>query len=56
LCDINVYVELERPLGWKLFELKEHIEEKLGIHIDILTPRAIKPALKEEIMASIHYA
>jgi len=56
LCDINVYVELERPLGWKLFELKEYIEEKLGINIDILTPRAIKPALKEEVMASIHYA
>jgi predicted nucleotidyltransferase len=56
LCDINVYVELEKPLGWKFFELKEYLEQKLGIHIDILTPRGIKPALKEEIMSAIHFA
>ena len=55
LCDINVYVELEKPLGWKLFELKEHIEQKLQIHIDIVTPRGIRPELKDEIMASIQF-
>jgi predicted nucleotidyltransferase len=55
LCDINVYVELEKPLGWKLFELKEYIEQKLQIHIDIITPRGIKPALKEEIMSAIQF-
>jgi predicted nucleotidyltransferase len=47
---------LEKPLGWKFFELKEHLEEKLGVHIDILTPRGIKPALKHEIMSAIHFA
>ncbi len=55
LCDINVYVELEKPLGWKFFELKEYLEQKLEVHIDILTPRAIKPALKDEIMAAIEF-
>jgi hypothetical protein len=55
LCDINVYVELEKPLGWKFFELKEYLEQKLEVHIDILTPRGIKPALKDEIMAAIQF-
>jgi predicted nucleotidyltransferase len=55
LCDINVYIELEKPLGWKLFELKEYIEQKLQIHIDIITPRGIKPALKDEIMSAIEF-
>jgi predicted nucleotidyltransferase len=55
LCDINVYVELQKPLGWKFFELKEYLEQKLEVHIDILTPRAIKPALKDEIMAAIEF-
>ncbi|MFN5294974.1 MAG: nucleotidyltransferase family protein [Flavobacteriales bacterium] len=55
LCDINVYVELEKPLGWKLFELKEYLEQKLELHIDIITPRGIKPALKEEIMSAIQF-
>ena len=55
LCDINVYVELDKPLGWKFFELKEYLEQKLEVHIDILTPRGIKPALKDEIMAAIQF-
>jgi predicted nucleotidyltransferase len=50
-----VYVELEKPLGWKLFELKEYLEQKLELHIDIITPRGIKPALKEEIMSAIQF-
>lgn len=53
LRDINVIVELEKPLGWDFFELKEFLERKLEVHIDILTERAIKPALRDEIMEEI---
>lgn len=50
MCDLNVLVELEHPLGWKFFELKGYIEKKLQLHIDIFTPRALKPSLREEIL------
>lgn len=50
MSDLNVLVELEHPLGWKYFELKSFIEKKLGMHIDIFTPRALKPTLREEIL------
>ncbi len=56
LCDLNVLVELERPLGWQYFALKEYIEEKLEIHIDIFTAKALKPSLREEILSKIQYA
>ena len=55
LCDINVLVELEKPLGWDYFGLKEYLEKKLEVHIDIFTPRAIKPGLREEIMNSVEF-
>ncbi len=55
LCDVNILVELEEPLGWKFFDLKEFIELKLDIHIDICTMKALKPALKEDIIANTHF-
>lgn len=55
LCDINILVELDKPLGWKFFALKEFIEKRLQLHIDIFTDKALKPALKEEIISQTHF-
>ncbi len=55
LCELNVLVELEQPLGWRFFELKEWLEFKLGFSIDICTPASLKPALKDEILSQTHY-
>jgi uncharacterized protein len=55
LCDLNVLVELEQPLGWDYFALKEFLQKKLEIHIDIFTPNAIKPAMKEDVMKEVHF-
>lgn len=51
-CELNILVELAEPLGWDFFSLKEFLERKLRIRVDICTPRALKPALKEEILQS----
>ena len=34
-CEVNILVELNKPLGWKFFMLKEFLEVKLETHIDI---------------------
>jgi predicted nucleotidyltransferase len=49
-CELNILVELSKPLGWEFFALKEWLESKLAMRIDICTPNALKPALKEEIL------
>lgn len=49
-CELNILVELEKPLGWEFFAMKEWIQNKLRIPIDICTPKALKPSLKEEIL------
>jgi hypothetical protein len=55
LCDINVLVELEKPLGWDFFALKEFLQRKLEIHIDIITANAIKPAMQADVMKEVHF-
>ncbi|MCC6600975.1 MAG: nucleotidyltransferase [Crocinitomicaceae bacterium] len=55
-CELNILVELTRPLGWDFFALKEFIEFRLKTKIDICTPRALKPALKDEILAQTIFA
>jgi len=49
LCELNILVELERPLGWDFFSLKQFLEKRLGMSIDICTPNSIRPALRDEI-------
>ncbi len=54
-CDLNVLVELERPLGWEFFDLKMFLERKLQMHIDVFTDSSLKPALRDQILAEIKY-
>lgn len=55
-CELNILVELERPLGWDFFALKEFIERRLGTSIDICTPQALRPALRDEIISQTTFA
>lgn len=54
-CELNILVELEKPLGWEFFALKEFIQEKLELPIDICTPKALKPAIKDEILSTVRF-
>lgn len=42
ISDVDILVEFERPIGLRFFELADHIEEILGIKVDLLTPNALK--------------
>lgn len=54
--DIDVLVEFDRPVN--LFEfsrLKSFLSEQLGIQVDLVTPGALKPLIKDEILRSVAY-
>lgn len=55
-CDLNVLVELNEPLGWDFFVLKNFLERKLDRRIDICTERSIKEAIKEKVKRSLRFA
>jgi len=49
--DVDIIVELERPIGLKFYELWDYLENLLGIKVDVLTLFALKqkPKLWENI-------
>ncbi len=48
--DVDILVELEEPLGWAFFDLKEFLEQKLEKPVDLVTRNALKKQLKDEIL------
>jgi len=55
--DVDILVELERPIGLRFFELWDYLEEVLGTGLDILTLEAVrqKPLLWESIKEDLAY-
>lgn len=44
--DVDILVELERPIGLKFFELWDELENVLAIKVELLTVKAVKQNLK----------
>ncbi len=57
LSDIDILVELEKPIGLKFFELWDELENLLGIKVDLLTIKAVKqkPLLWKSIKEDVVY-
>jgi predicted nucleotidyltransferase len=50
-------VEFEAPVGFiKFIELENYLSEKLGAKVDLVTPDALKPLIKPDIMVEAVYA
>lgn len=54
-AEVNIIVELRKPMGWKFFEMKEYIERKLYRRIDVVTPNGIKVLFKPDVMRCIQW-
>jgi predicted nucleotidyltransferase len=54
--DIDILVEFERVGGlFEFVQLKNYLEKTLGQPVDLVTPDALKPQLREKILReSIH--
>ena len=53
--DIDLLVELERPIGWKFFTLELYLEKLFGRKIDLVTKNALKEQIKEQILKEVQY-
>ncbi|NIM12243.1 MAG: hypothetical protein GTO45_09030 [Candidatus Aminicenantes bacterium] len=54
--DLDVLIEFDRPVN--LFEfsrLKTFLTNQLGIQVDLVTPGALKPLIKDKILKSVSY-
>ena len=53
--DIDLLVELEKPIGWKFFSLEIYLEKIFNRKIDMVTKNALKEQLKERILQQVNY-
>ena len=53
--DIDILIELEKPIGWKFFSLEIYLEKVFGRKIDLVTKSAIKKQIKEQILSQVQF-
>ena len=53
--DIDILVEFRRPLGWAFFDLQELLEKELQHKVDLVSSKALKKQLREEILRQTRY-
>jgi predicted nucleotidyltransferase len=54
--DIDILIELDKPIGWKYFTLELYLEDKLGKKIDLVTKNALKDQIRNSILSQVNYA
>jgi len=53
--DIDILVELEKPIGWRFFSLEIFLEKTFGRKIDLVTKSALKEQIKDSILRKVNY-
>jgi hypothetical protein len=53
--DVDLLLELSKPLGWTYFELPDILHSLLKIKVDVTTKDAIKPRLRNIILKQTIY-
>ncbi|WP_297520075.1 nucleotidyltransferase domain-containing protein [Thermococcus sp.] len=57
LSDVDVLVEFERPIGREIVDLRDYLEELLGVPVDVITKSAAmsRKGLWEHIRGNLVY-
>jgi hypothetical protein len=54
--DIDLLVEFERPIGFvKFMRLEKRLAELLGMPVDLVTKKALKPHIGKRILQEVRY-
>jgi len=54
--DIDILVEFKRPVGMLTFiNLKYYLSDLLGINVDLVTKKALKPRIGQRILSEVVY-
>lgn len=56
VSDIDILVELEQPIGFvKFLKLEKRISELIGVRVDLVTKKALKPFIGQQILQEVQY-
>jgi len=54
--DLDILVEFEEPIGlFKFMDLEDHLKNLLGIKIDLVSKKALKPYIGKHILREVIY-
>jgi len=54
--DIDLLVEFSKPVGFVTFmRLENFLSERLGKHVDLVTPDSLKPIIRQDILSEVIY-
>ncbi len=53
--DIDLLVELEKPIGWKFFTLELFLQNVFGRKIDLVTKNALRKQIRDNILQKVNY-
>ena len=52
--DIDILVEFKEPIGlFKFMDLEEYLKKLLGIKVDLISRKALKPRIGERILKEV---
>jgi len=52
--DLDILVEFGRPVGFfEFLEMEEYLENTIGIKVELVTPKALKPKIGEHILREV---
>jgi predicted nucleotidyltransferase len=53
--DIDIIIELDRPIGWELVELSDYLEFQLQRPVDLVIKRSLNPLIRDAILSEVQY-
>jgi len=54
--DVDILVDFEKPLGlFEFVDLKYYLSDALGIRVDLVMKKALRPAIGERILREVIY-
>jgi len=51
--DVDILIEIERPIGLKFFELWDELEKLLGCEVDLVRKKLLREEIKSEILTEV---
>ncbi len=51
--DVDILVDVAPSIGWKFVSLADELEQLLGLKVDLVSSRAVRPALWKEIESEL---
>ncbi|MCX7941083.1 MAG: nucleotidyltransferase family protein [Elusimicrobiota bacterium] len=51
--DIDILIEIERPIGLKFFELWDELEKLVGCEVDLVRAKLLREEIKDEVLKEV---